>query len=432
MTPSRSPTDRWIRTGMVMVTLLFGALAASTLLVSLSGGVVAGGSVAVEHNLRILAHQDGGTVAAVLVRNGDHVAKGDVLVRLDPTAARANLAATMARLIDAQIQIARLEAERDNAPDLGMPAEVAGPARTQTATVRLFAVQRHLFIARRTARLGEELMLKERAGQLEEEIRGLEAQLRSKERERALNLRELESVKGLFEKGLAHQQRFLGLEREQARLIGDVGKLTSDVSRIKGQLSEVTLKIAQTRKEFTQAVLDELRKARALAAELEEMRAALEDKLRRIEIRAPQAGRVHNMTVNGEGAVIPPAGTVLQIVPDGDRLVVEARLAPGDIDKVRAGQRTVVRFSQLDARWTPRLEGTVLKVSPAQLADANGKPYFSAQVAISQRELTRLGKGYALLPGMPADVLITTGERSILSYLVKPLADQMARAMREK
>jgi HlyD family secretion protein len=288
-----------------------------------------------------------------------------------------------------------------------------------------------LFEARHAAHLGQRSVLKERREQLAGETRGLEAQLGAVRKQTDINARELASVMPLFEKGFVNQQRIAPLQRESARLEGEFGRINAEVAKNRSTLAETELRVAQVDKEYMQEVVDELRKVQAGLAEQEETLKAHADKVQRTEIRAPSAGFVHALTLHTEGGVVTAASSILQIVPDGQKLVIDSQLAPQDIDKVRAGQKSFVLFPAFNARETPRLEGEVQKVSPAEITGKEGQRYFTVQVAVPPAELAKLPKGHQLVPGMPAEVYIETTPRTILSYFLKPLTDAMSRAFRE-
>jgi HlyD family secretion protein len=429
--PDWVSTDRWIKTGNRTVVGLLGGLVIFAWLVSISGAVVAPGTVTVENSYKTVQHLDGGIVAKILVRNGDLVDEGDVLVRLDPTAVKAQLGVTEVRYNDLSIQLARLEAERDRKADFAVPAAL-GIDAGDPAIAKIVAGQRALFEARRASQSGEHSVLRERIEQLSQEQVGLAAQLDAKSRESALAAKELAAVRPLFEKGYASQQRLGSLERDAARLDGEVGRLRSEVARNQSAIAEARLKLLQSDKEIMQSVVDELRKVQSALAEVDETRRAQADKLTRIDIRAPRKGRVHAVQVHTEGGVIEPAKPILQIIPAAEKLIVEAQVTPQEIDRVRRDMAASVRFPAFDARTTPKLMGTVASVSPAQLSDSQGRSYFTAQVEIPPAELKRLGTAHELKPGMPAEVYIETGTRSILSYFLKPLGDMSSRAFRER
>jgi HlyD family secretion protein len=426
-------TDPWIGYGKKLLWLL-GALAAMFALISISGAVVASGTVSVESNYKTLQHLDGGIVAKILVKNGDIVQEGDLLVRLDDTQIKASLGVARGRLTDALIQGARLEAERDDRGSFTLPSRLTGDL-SDPQVQRMLDAQRTLFAARRLARTGEQSVLRQRIEQISKDLAGIEQTLDARTREYAFAARELKNVLPLFEKGFVNQQRVGPLQRDAARLEGEVGRLLSESAKAKAALAEAELKLAQSDKEFQSQVAEELRKVQAQIGEFVEQRAGLEDKLARTEIRSPRRGRVNALAPTTEGGVIAPASAIAQIIPDGEKLIVEVRIRPEDIDKVRGGLPAAVKFPALNAKKTPRLDGLVTVVSPAQINDnspaAQGRPYFTAQIELPPSELARLGKEHTLLPGMPAEVYIETSPRSILSYLVKPLFDSMSHIGRD-
>lgn len=424
-------SSAWVRLGMRSVVVLVFGLAGFGMLVSINGAVVTSGTVTVESNYKTIQHLDGGIVGKIHVRNGDRVKAGDTLVELDDTGVRANLAVVESRITDQRIQQVRLEAERDRRSTFALPKGLLRePVHADTA--RVLAAQTALFEARLQSRLGEQSVLTQRLEQLAAEHDGLKAQLKARTTERGLNTKELGAVRGLYEKGFANQQRLSTLEREAARLDGEIGRLRSEVARAAGGIAEAELKRAQSEKTFTESVVDELRKVQAQLGELEENRKTLSDKVARATIRSPRSGRVHALAVHTEGGVITPATPMMQIIPDGERLVVEAQVTPQDIDKVRTGQEASLRFPAFDARSTPRIDGKVATVSAAQLTDPQGRSYFTAQIEIAAAELAKIGAGHPLLPGMPAEVYIKTKARSIVSYFLKPLTDAMFRIFRER
>ena len=426
-------TEPWIGTGR---TLMYGLLACAIAagFISISGAVVASGTVSVENSYKTIQHLDGGLVSKILVKSGDLVKEGDVLVRLDDTQLRSQLGVVKGRLSDALIQAARLEAERDDKANFTIPNGIAHDlADPQIA--RMLDAQRTLFAARRTARLGERSVLGQRVAQLNSDLAGAEHQLSARTRELVITSRELKGVLPLFEKGFLNQQRLGPLQRDAARLEGDVGRLQGETAKAKAGLFESELKLAQNEKDFQSAVAEELRKVQSQVGEAAETRIGLEDKLARTEIRSPRKGRVNNLTVTTEGGVVAPGSQIAQIIPDGEKLIVEVRIQPQDIDKVRGGLPAAVKFPAFNAKKTPKLDGIVTVVSPAQITDnsqqSQGKPYFTAQIELPPAELARLGREHTLIPGMPAEVFIETTPRSILSYLVKPLVDSMSLLGRE-
>ena len=423
-------TEPWVRLGVRFLVITVGGLLVLSVVVSVSGAVVATGRVGIEGNVKAIQHLDGGVVAEILVRDGDRVDAGQPLLRLDATAARASRDATQAKIDEFAIQRARLEAERDGAADFGWPEPLTA-RRAEPAVARAWASQRAVFAARQSAHAGERAMLTERIEQAKGELRGLKALSTARRQESMINAGEVTSLVPLQQRGIVSQQRMAPLMREKARLEGDVGRLEAEVARTEGAMAEARLKLQQSAKDLIQAVVEDLRKVEAALTELEESQKTLEQKLARTLIRAPDPGRVHALAVHTVGGVVTPAATLLQIVPESAPLSIEAQLTPHDIDKVREGQAAAVRFPAFDARTTPRLQGRVVRVSPAQLTDPQGRAYFLAEIELSREERARIGQRHKLLPGMPAEVFIETGTRSLLSYFVKPLTDAVTRAFRE-
>lgn len=421
-------TEPWVRRGMKLVTWMCGGLFIYAAVVSISGAVIAPGRVTVEGSYQQVQHLDGGIVREILVKNGDRVKQGDVLLRLDSTLAEANLAVARQRVRDLALQTARLEAERDRSATMAFPALLDA---VDPETQRLYAAQKSLFEARRTTRNGEQSVLQERRGQLAGDIRGQQSQLNATLKQIKINERELADLRPLYEKGYVNQQRIAPLERESARLEGEAGRLKSEISKTKGAIMEIELRIAQSEKTFTSEVIDELRKIEASLAEQVETEKAQADRLARIVVRAPRSGRVHAMQSHTIGGVVTPASPIMQVIPDDDRLIVTAEVRPQDIDKVRAGQDATLRFPAFNSHTTPTIEGRVVRVSPAEINVQGGPSYYTAEVEIGPDELARLPSRQALVPGMPAEVYMATGSRTILSYLVKPLLDSLSRTFRE-
>ncbi len=422
-------TEPWVRYGMRTVLFMCGGLLLSSVLFSVSGAVVASGTVSVEGDYKAVQHLEGGIVAKILVRNGDRVKNGQVLVRLDDTQSRASMDAISNKVAEYAIQEARLIAERDRKDSFELPVSVT---LSEGDNAKVFAAQKMLFETRRTAYLGQQKVLNQRLIQSESDHAGAVSQLSARIKERDLNERELATVRPLFEKGYVNQQRVGPLEREAVRIGGEMGNLKAELVKLKSARSEVEVRIAQADKEYSQQAAEDLQKVQAQLAEQTEGKKASADRFARSEIRAPVAGVVHAMAVHTEGGVVQPASTLLQIVPEGRELLIEAKITPQDVDSVRPGQDATVRFSSFDSHTTPRLTGRVRKVSAAEITDNQGKSYFTTQIEVPPSELMKLENGQHLIPGMPAEVFLETRERTILSYFLKPLGDMMATAFRER
>src|SRR3954453_18341380 len=406
-----------------------GGWAATT---ELAGAVIAPGSLVVDSNVKKVQHPTGGVVGELRVRNGDAVRAGDILVRLDETVTRANLAVITKSMDELTARQARLKAEQDGREQVSFAPDLIA-RRAEPEIAGLLGEETRLFELRRTARQGQKAQLKERIAQLNEQIRGMVDQVAAKRREIVLIGEELKGVRELWSKNLVPITRVNALERDAARLEGERGPLVSSIAQSKGKITETELQVLQIDQDLRTEVGKELAEIRGKVSELVEKRVAAEDKLKRIDIRAPQDGTVHQLAVHTVGAVITPNGEPLMlIVPKADALTVEARIAPQEIDRIHVGQRAVLRFSAFNQRTTPELNGTVSVVSADISADAKtGATFYTVRIAIPAKELARLG-GLKLVPGMPVESFIQTEARTVLSYLTKPLTDQALKAFRER
>lgn len=421
--------------GLAAIAILVLGVGGWAAVAQLSGAVIASGFVVVESNVKKVQHPNGGIVGQIFVKEGALVEENDVLVRLDDTVPRANLGILRSQLDEFTARQARLTAERDNAEAISFPEELAtrgGEAPIATAMVG----ERKLFESRRQSRNGQRSLLQERIAQIEEEVRGLSSQRTAKESEISLIGQELKGVRELFAKNLVSIMRFMSLQRDHAKLEGEHGQLGAEIARARGRISEIDLQIIQLDKDFVTDVLKELREIEGRTAELRERMVAAADQLRRIDIRAPQSGHVHQLAVHTVGGVIGPGETIMLIVPRTDRLVVEARVAPVDIDQIAMGAPVQVRIMAGNQRTTPAVNGSVTYISadltrePAS-ASQPGQAYFMTRVSLSEESLKRLGE-LKLVPGMPAEALIETGVRTPLEFLLKPLQEQIARTFRER
>ena len=378
-----------------------------------------------------MQHPTGGVVGELRARDGDKVKAGDIVVRLDETITQANLAIVVKSLNELQSRLARLEAERDNVDTIVFPAELLARA-DDPELARSMTGERNLFEFRKSARAGQKAQLRERIAQLKEEIQGLTGQVAAKKRETELIGQELEGVRDLWRKNLVQIQRVTALERDAARLEGERGQLIASTAQAKGKISEIELQILQIDQDLRSEVAKDLREVQGKIAELVERKVAAEDQLKRIDIRAPQNGMVHQSTVHTVGGVITPGEAIMLIVPEADALTVEAKLAPQDIDQVRVGQTAALRFSAFSQRTTPELDGVVSRVSADLTTDQRtGAAYYVVRITLSDSEIARL-EGLRLVPGMPVEAFIRTGERTVLSYVMKPFTDQITRSFRSR
>jgi HlyD family secretion protein len=423
--------ERELRTGL-RVLLVVGVLGGGwTVLMPLAGAVVVPGSLVVQSNVKAIQHPTGGVVAEIPVHNGQRVASGDLLLRLDATQARASLQMVSKQLDEVRSRIARLIAERDGLARPEVPAELT--ARSSENTVKaLLSSEESLFKARANARRSQTDLLQSRVSQLNEEIAGLDSQIESKSKQLELIEGELSGVQELYDKRLVPLTRLTTLQRERARIEGERGQLTSAIAETKSKIGEAQLQIVRLDQDFRTDVVKELGETQGKEAELVERGVAARDLLDRIEIRSPTSGLIHQLNSHTIGGVIRAGDTIMEVVPDLEDLQIEARLQPNDIDQVRMGQRAFIRFSAFNQRVTPQLNGTVSYVSADTSRDQQSNaPYFSVRVTLPDEERRRLA-GLQLVSGMPAEVFMQTGSRTMMSYLLKPIADQLQRAFIER
>ncbi|MGF9757412.1 HlyD family type I secretion periplasmic adaptor subunit [Microvirga sp. 0TCS3.31] len=435
MSQEKKTMDRSLRrhllAGLSVLVLLGGGMGGWAATAELSGAVVAPGSVVVDSHVKKVQHPTGGVVGEIRVRDGDRVNAGDLVVRLDETITRANLAVVTKGLDELAARQGRLEAERDGLPMIKVRPELQ--ARSSNAEIAsLIMGEQSLFRLRREARDGLRAQLKQQIGQLREQITGLEEQAGAKADEIKLIQNELEGVRELWRKNLVPITRVTQLEREATRLRGERGQLIASVAQARGRISETDLQIIQIDQELRSEVAKELREIQAKSAELVEKRVAAEDQLKRIDIRAPQAGVVHQLAVHTVGGVIAAGDPLMLIVPEADELSIEVKIQPQDIDQMRIGQEAVLRLSAFNQRTTPEIQGTISRIAADLSQDQKtGIAFYTARIATSESELGRL-KDLKLMPGMPVEAFVQTGERTALSYLAKPLSDQLSRAWREE
>ncbi len=417
--------------GLVVVAVLtigVGGWAGTT---DISSALIAPGSIVVDTNVKKVQHPTGGIVGEVRVRDGDRVKADDIVVRLDETVTRANLAVVTKGLNELAARKARLEAERDGADAIRFPADLLDRAQESEVAAAMMS-ERKLFELRRTARTGQKAQLRQRISQLDEEISGLAAQRDAKMKEVALIERELSGVRELFQKNLVQLNRLTQLEREATRLEGERGQYVAATAQAKGKISELELQIIQIDQDLSSEVARELREVDGKIGEFVERKVTAEDQLRRIDIRAPQDGTVFQSTVHTVGGVISAGDAIMLIVPDADNLTVEAKVNPQDIDQLRIGQTALLRFTTFNQRTTPEINGTVARISADISTDQRtGLSYYTVRIGLPPQEVARLGD-VKLVPGMPVEAFVQTGQRTVLSYLIKPFYDQLTRAFREK
>ena len=422
---------RHLLAGLLIVLLLGGGVGGWAATTQIAGAVIAPGSIVVDSSIKKVQHATGGIVGKLFVHDGDHVKVGQILVRLDETVVRADMAIVTKNLDELAARKARLEAERDGAAAITFPADLM--ARTDDPTAKAaMAGEVNLFNSRRAHRLGKKAQFQRRIEQLNEEISGLKAQEVAKSTEIELLQNELAGVRKLYAKHLVPLTRLSSLERQAARLDGERAQLVAAVAQAKGKISEIQLQIIQIEQDLNNEVAKELPDVESKIGELVERKVTAEDRLKRTDIRAPQAGTVFQLAVHTVGGVISAGEPIMLIVPDGEDLQVKAKVKPEYIEQVRVGQSVLLRFSGLDIHSTPEIDGTVTRISADTSTDKRtGQPYYTIRMALPAEQIARL-HGIKLIPGMPVEAFVQTGQRTVISYLMKPLHDQFMRAFRER
>ncbi|MGO4388724.1 HlyD family type I secretion periplasmic adaptor subunit [Microvirga sp. 2YAF29] len=430
-TSARDAIRRYSLLGLSSAFFLVGGLGGWAAVTELSGAVVAPGAIVVDSHVKKVQHPTGGVVGEILARDGDRVRAGDVVIRLDETVARANLSMIAKSLDELAARQSRLEAERDGLKQVSFPTALTSRL-LEPELARLLKGEVHVFEDSRAARTGQKAQLKERIAQLQEQIDGLNLQAVAKADEIKLIQDELTGVEQLWRKNLVPITRVTSLKREETRLRGERGQLISNIAQAKGRIGETELQIIQIDQDLRSEVSKELREVQAKIAELVERKVAAEDQLKRIEIRAPQDGLVHQSIVHTIGGVINAGESLMLVVPAADELSIEVKVSPQDIDQLRLGLDTLLRLSAFNQRTTPEVKGKVSLIAADLVTDQrSGMQYYPVRIAFAEGERERLGS-LKLLPGMPVESFIQTGYRTVFSYLTKPVADNLAKAFREE
>ena len=431
------PAQAWSARGILVfgfcaVALLVLGLGGWAALARIDGAVVASGQVQVEQNRQMVAHRDGGEVAKVHVREGQNVAAGDLLLSLSSSEIDTAIAVADAQFYEFLARAARLSAERDGLDRITLPDELSTAMADSQAIRDLALGQQNLFDARRQTAQAEIAQLDKRRGQIAVQIDSLTAQGQAMSEQLALAEEDLAAQESLLARGLAQQSRVIALRREVVGLAAEIGRLAASRAQAEVQQTEVELAMLKSGSDRREAAIAELRDIDASLAGLREERAGLYARQARLAMRAPTAGVIYDLAVFGPGAVVSPAQPVLFIVPQDRPLIISARVNPIHIDQIYPGQPVRLRFTTFDQRNTPELDGTILRVSPDAFTDeATGAAYYRAEITLPEEQRARLPEGATLIPGMPVEAFISTGERTALAYLTRPLADYFTRAFRE-
>jgi epimerase transport system membrane fusion protein len=423
-------SDRKVRRlGFGIVLLIFGVFGTWAAIAPLDGAAYAPGVVTVQAYRKTVQHLEGGIVKEVLVHDGDIVKRDDPLIILDDAQLRFEYEITRSQLVAARAMEARLKAERDNLPAIGFGV-MADSDSLRVAEARQGETQ--VFNAQRGSRLGQIAVLQERIGQLNQQIKGLEAMIGAKHYLEKSYSGEIVELTDLLSQGFVDKQRLLEQERKLGMLRSEVADHRSAINQTRLQINETKLQILQVDKDFNSDVVKQLAEVQTKIYDLQEKASSLEDRLSHIVIRAPDAGMVIGMTVHTIGGVVRAATPLLDIVPSVSELVIEAQVAPVDIDRIAIGKRADIRFGAFNSSTTPVIEGEVSSVSADRLInEKTGVAYYLARVRVTEAGVQALGER-KLLPGMPADVLIITGERTLLHYLMQPARDAISQSMIEE
>jgi len=411
--------------GLVLILAVF-AWAQTT---AISGAVIASGAAEVRGKPKVVQSLDGGIVEEIRVSDGDLVQAGDVLLRLDPTLLRINLEMYRARLAETRSRISRLQAEQAGRRTLAFAYDTEHLDGLPLENIN--AGQREIFEARRDVMKGRKEQLREKIVQFGNQTSGVEGLISAKREQVAFIEQELGDVSALHAEGLARKSQVLELQRQRSRLLGEIAEHQSELARIRNSIRDTELDILQSDRQFKEEVVTELGEAVMQAEELVLQIVTARKQLERIEILSPVDGIVHEMQVFNAGGVVPPGETMLQIIPVSKGVDFQVRVAPDAIDQVMKGQRAKVVFSAFNTRTAPEIFGTVSGISPSSITDpATGQSFYRVTLAIPPEELARL-EGHEILPGMPIEAFLQTGERTVLSYLTRPLTDQLRRAFRD-
>ncbi|MCQ9379067.1 HlyD family type I secretion periplasmic adaptor subunit [Methyloversatilis sp. XJ19-49] len=422
---------RWRLTGLLILAATFGVTALWSTLAPLSSAVIASGTVKVVGNRKMVQHQEGGVIKAILVRDGDRVAAGDVLIRLDETRAGASQGVLQTQYDAALALQARLIAERDGQVSISWPAELLA-RRNEPRVSELLQTQQSQFAARRASLQGHLSILDRQIAATQAGIEGLDSQRKAKQTQLESLQTELAGLTDLLSKGMVEKTKYRNLEREIARVEGERAEHMSDIASARATISERELQKFQARKTFNEEVTEQLRTVQTELFDYTERMQAADYVLAQTELRAPVAGTVTDLKTHTEGGVVAPGQVLLEIVPTDERLMIEAKVRPQDVDRVRTGLAAGVKLSSFDQRTLPELDGSVSYLSADILEEERtGQSYFLVRIEVPEEELSRLG-GQKIHPGMLADVFVRTGDRTFLAYLLDPIVSSFNKAWRER
>lgn len=419
--------------GILLMILLFGVIGTWSALWPLAAGALAPGRVMSESNSKAIQHLEGGIIKEILVKDGDVVKADQPLIRLDSTTAKARSDQVLGQYLAAKASEARLIAQRDNKESVTFPDEYLKEEANNPKVKEALDSQRRLFATQREALNGQIDVLNQKIAQSGDEIRGLKEQASAAGSQISLLSQEIATVAELVKSGNAVKPRLLALQRQQADLIGQRGQAQAMISRANQTINESKISILNLKNEFLNKAVAELKETQVQLSNLEEQARSASDITRRVEITAPIAGTVTGLAVHTIGGVVQPGQTLMSLVPSNDRLIVEAHVNPQDIDVVHAGLVAQVRLTAFKTRYLRPVEGKVITVAADRFDDKmTRESYYIARIEIPQSELSALGADIKLTSGMPAETLIVTGKRTMLSYIVRPIRDSFGHAFHDQ
>ncbi|MEM1314412.1 MAG: HlyD family type I secretion periplasmic adaptor subunit, partial [Pseudomonadota bacterium] len=428
----RYPARGSLSLGFLGVIVLVSGLFGWGAFANIAGAIIAPGQVEVETRDQVVEHPDGGVVGEILVRDGDRVQAGDVLLRFDDTLLRSEETILQDQLWELTAWRNRLQAETFNKEEIVFDPSLLEVEEAEPHVAELLEEQRMLYDTRLRSESEQVQQLRERQRQTEEQIAGAEAQIDATERQLSFISEELTGLRQLFAQGLAQLNRVLSLQREEARLSGEVGELTAVIAQSRGQQAEIEIQILQLQTQRQERAIDESRRLQYEASGIREQLAAVRERLSRMEVRAPVAGTIFNNTVFAERSVVGPGEPLMFVVPENVEFIITSQVETINIDSIFPGQEAALRFSAFSMRTTPELQGVVVKVSADAVHDErSGASFYTAELALAPGEMAKL-EGLTLVPGMPVEAYIRTEDRTPLNYLVKPLTDYFSRSMREE
>jgi len=432
-----TPKNSWsarapLTVGFLAVLVLVGGFGTWSVFTEISGAVIAPGQLEVDRNRQVVQHLDGGVVSEILVREGDRVEAGQLLIRLDDTALRSQLAITEGELFELMARRGRLEAERDNREEVIFDPLLVEVAQTNDGARELMEGQARLAVARGESIANEIEQLRKRKGQIESQISGIDAQRAALDEQIVLIEKELADQKSLLDRGLAQASRVSSLSREAAEMLGYRGELTAQRAQAEGRVTEIDIQILNLGTKRREEAITRLRDIQYRELEMREQRSALLEQLARLDIRAPVSGIVYGLQVFAERSVLKPADPVLFIIPQDRPLIIAARIEPIHIEQLQVNQAVILRFSAFDQRTTPELDGHVTQISADAFVDqASGISYYRAEIVLNEGEREKLPPGSTLIPGMPVEAYVKTHDRTPMAYFMRPFTDYFAKAFRE-